>query len=84
MFAILGVGLPLATAASANAQRRYYRTRSGQTVYYKKPNVYRRHRKAFNVGGGALGGALIGGLIGGKKGALIGAGAGAGGGYIFH
>ena len=84
MFAILGVGLPLAAATSVEAQTRYYRTRSGKIIYYKKPNVYRRHRKAFNVGGGALGGALIGGLIGGKKGALIGAGAGAGGGYIFH
>jgi hypothetical protein len=50
--------------------------RSGQ------PNVYDRHRKAINIGGGAAAGAVIGAIIGGRKGALIGAGAGAVGGVI--
>ena len=81
MFLMLAVGLPFATATTVDAQTRVRRHRTTY-YYYKKPNVYRRHRKAFNIGGGALGGAIIGGLIGGRKGALIGAGAGAGGGYL--
>lgn len=81
MLMMLAIMLPLA-ASTSFAQTRYYRTRSGRTVYYKKPNVYRRHRKAFNIGGGAVGGAIIGGLIGGRKGALIGGAAGAGTGAI--
>jgi Glycine zipper len=47
-----------------------------------RPNVYERHRKAFNIGIGTGAGALIGALIGGRTGALIGAAAGAGGGYV--
>jgi hypothetical protein len=83
MFLLLAVMVPLATATNADAQtRRYYSSRTGRYYYYKKPNVYRRHRKAFNIGGGALGGALIGALIGGKRGAGIGALAGAGTGYL--
>ncbi len=81
MVMMLAIMLPLA-ASTTFAQTRYYRTRSGRIVYYKKPNVYRRHRKAFNIGGGAVAGALIGGLIGGKKGVVIGGLAGAGGGAL--
>ena len=60
MFLMLAVMMPLATATTADAQTRRYRTRTARYYYYKKPNVYRRHRKAFNIGGGALGGAIIG------------------------
>lgn len=49
---------------------------------YKRPNVYDRHRKAINIGGGAVAGAVLGAVLGGKKGALIGAAVGAGGGAI--
>ena len=70
MMAIMAVMVPLA----ANAQTRNY---------YKKPNVYDRHRKSINIGAGGAGGALLGALIGGKKGAVIGALLGAGGGAIF-
>ncbi len=76
------VMLPLA-ATTSFAQTRYYRTRSGQVVVYKRPNFYRRHRKSINIGGGTLAGLLVGGLIGGRKGALIGGLAGAGGGAYF-
>ena len=82
MLALLAITLPLA-ASSANAQtRRYYNKRTHTWTVVKKPNFYRRHRKAVNIGAGAAAGALVGGLIGGKKGALIGGGAGAGGGYL--
>ena len=82
ILAIIAMILPLA-ASSANAQtRRYYNAKTHTWTVVKKPNFYRRHRKAVNIGAGTAGGALIGGLIGGKKGALIGAGAGAGTGYI--
>ncbi len=82
MLMVLGIMIPLA-ATSADAQtKRYWNSRTKRWVYYKKPNVYRRHRKAFNIGGGALAGALVGGLIGGKKGVAIGGLAGAGGGYL--
>lgn len=80
MFAIL---IPM-TATAVSAQTRYYRTRDGRVVAVKRPNVYQRHRKAFNIGGGAVGGALIGGLIGGRKGVAIGGLAGAGGGALFN
>ncbi|MGB7202100.1 MAG: hypothetical protein WBD16_07515 [Pyrinomonadaceae bacterium] len=50
---------------------------------YKRPNVYRRHRKAFNIGIGTGIGMLVGGMLGGKKGLAIGGLAGAGGGAIF-
>ena len=79
MLALLAIILPL-SASSANAQtRRYYNKRTHTWTVVKKPNFYRRHRKAVNIGAGAAAGALVGGLIGGKKGALIGGGAGAGG-----
>jgi hypothetical protein len=82
MLALLAIILPMA-ASSANAQtRRYYNKRTHTYYYAKKPNFYRRHRKAVNIGAGTAAGAIVGGLIGGKKGALIGAGAGAGTGYI--
>lgn len=82
MFLLLAVGLPFATASTAEAQTR--RVRRSRTVYYyyKKPNFYRRHRKAINIGVGTGIGALVGGLIGGRRGAGIGALAGAGGGYL--
>ena len=69
----MAVVIPFA-ATSANAQT---------TRYYKKPNVYQRHRNLINIGIGTAAGAIIGGLIGGKKGALIGAGAGAGGSALY-
>lgn len=72
-----------AFAGSVEAQTRYYRTRSGRVVVVKRPNFYRRHRKAINIGAGAGAGALVGGLLGGKKWALIGGLAGAGGGALF-
>ena len=78
MFAVM---VPL-TATTAVAQARYYRTANGHIYYLKRPNYYRRHRKAINIGGGAVAGALLGGLIGGKKGVLIGGLAGAGGGAL--
>lgn len=78
-----------AMADTVSAQKRYYTNSRGQRVYtrnrttYKRPNVYRRHRKAFNLGIGTGVGALVGGLIGGKKGLVIGGLAGAGGGALF-
>ena len=75
--------MPFATATDAIGQTRRVHRRTHATYYYKKPNFYRRHRKAINIAGGAAGGALLGGLIGGRKGAGIGALAGAGGGYLF-
>lgn len=50
---------------------------------YKRPNIYRRHRKAFNIGIGTGIGMLVGGMLGGKKGLVIGGLAGAGGGALF-
>lgn len=82
VFLMLLVTVPLATSTAADAQTRRYSSRTHSYYYYKKPNVYRRHRKAFNIGGGALGGAIIGGLVGGKRGAGIGTLAGAGTGYL--
>jgi hypothetical protein len=83
MFLVLGVGLPLATASTTEAQTRvYYNRRTHRYYTYKKPNFYRRHRKAMNIGIGAGAGALVGGLIGGRKGVAIGGLAGAGGGYL--
>lgn len=89
MMAMLAVVLPLA-ATSADAQtRRYYNSRTGRyttvrraTTTYRRPNVYQRHRKAFNIGIGAASGLILGGLLGGRKGAAIGALGGAGGGYL--
>jgi outer membrane lipoprotein SlyB len=86
---LLGLGLLIpASATSASAatkavvDTRCYYNRSGRYVCYKKPNFYRRHRKAVNIGAGAVGGMVLGGLIGGRRGAAIGALAGAGGGYV--
>jgi uncharacterized protein YcfJ len=77
--------LPFASATTVDAQTRrsHVERRHSRYYYYKRQNFYRRHRKAVNIGAGAVGGAIIGGLIGGKKGAGIGALAGAGGGYLF-
>jgi len=82
MAMMLFVTLPLATATEVDAQTRVVR-RNGRYYYYKRPNFYRRHRKAINIGAGAGAGALVGGLAGGKKWAGIGALAGAGGGWLF-
>jgi hypothetical protein len=82
MAMMLFVMMPFATATDAVGQTRVVR-RNGRLYYYKRPNFYRRHRKAINIGAGTAGGAIIGGLIGGRKGAAIGGLAGAGGGYIF-
>ena len=83
IFLLLAVGLPFATASTTEAQTRvYYNRRTGRYYYYKKPNFYRRHRKAMNIGIGAGIGALAGGLIGGRRGVAIGGLAGAGGGYL--
>ena len=83
MAAMMAVAIP-ALAGSASAQTtRNYRSSNGSTYRYKKPNVYRRHRKAFNIGIGTGIGALVGGLIGGRKGVVIGGLAGAGGGALF-
>ena len=89
MAAILSIAVP------TFAQTRYYserRARQAATRYYApqqvyrtnsgQPNVYDRHRKAFNLAIGTGAGALLGALLGGKKGALIGAGAGLAGGAI--
>lgn len=67
-----------------NYDNTYYGNRYDNYRTYEsgRPNVYQRHRQAFNIGIGTGAGALIGALIGGKTGALIGAAAGAGGGYI--
>jgi hypothetical protein len=81
MLAMLAVIIPF-SATSAAAQTRYYNSRTGRYTYVKKPNFYRRHRKAINIGAGAVAGMVLGGLIGGKRGAGIGALAGAGGGYL--
>ena len=89
MALLLSVGLPFisesgSTSASAQVRThtRYYRDRRGRLIAVRRPGIYRRHRKAINIGGGALGGALVGGLLGGKKGAVIGGLAGAGTGAI--
>jgi len=79
---MLAIMIP-AMSGTAVAQRRYYTNRSRSSVTYKRPNIYRRHRKAFNIGLGTGVGLLVGGLLGGKKGAVIGGLAGAGGGAIF-
>jgi len=89
MALLISIGVPFvaetgSTTASAQimTRTRYYRDRRGRLVAVRRPGIYRRHRKAINIGGGALGGALVGGLLGGRKGALIGGLAGAGTGAI--
>lgn len=70
-------------ADTANAQTRRYASGRSNTIYVKRPNVYRRHRKAFNIGIATGAGMLVGGLLGGGKGVVIGGLAGAGGGALF-
>lgn len=89
MALVFSIGVPFiaespSTVATAQfrTHTRYYRDRRGRLVAVRRPGIYRRHRKAINIGGGALAGAVVGGLIGGRKGALIGGAAGAGTGAI--
>ncbi len=83
MAIMMAVAIPaLAETASAQSSRSYRSSRQSRVVY-KRPNVYRRHRKAFNIGIGTGIGALVGGLLGGRKGVVIGGLAGAGGGALF-
>jgi uncharacterized membrane protein len=81
MAIMMAVAIP-ALAQTTAAQTRYAASTRSRTVY-KRPNVYRRHRKVFNIGIGTGIGALVGGLLGGKKGVVIGGLAGAGGGALF-
>ncbi len=82
MAMVVGIAIPV-LAQSASAQTSRYASSNRSRVVYKKPNVYRRHRKAFNIGIGTGIGALVGGMLGGKKGLVIGGLAGAGGGALF-
>ena len=82
MFSMLAVMVPMMTVSTEAQTKRYYSSRTSST-YLKRPNVYRRHRKAFNIGIGTGVGMLVGGLLGGGKGAVIGGLAGAGGGALF-
>ena len=82
MFITLFASIGLIFASPGAAQTRTVRTRNGRTIVYKKPNFYRRHRKAINIGAGTGAGMLVGGLLGGKKGLVIGGLAGAGTGAI--
>jgi hypothetical protein len=83
MFAMLAVGIPLMSATPVAAQTRYYNPRTRTYTVIKKPNFYRRHRKAINIGAATGIGMLVGGLLGGRKGVVIGGLAGAGGGALF-
>ena len=83
MAIMMAVAIPV-FASTVAAQDRYYTTRDGRIIKVKRPNFYRRHRKAINIGGGTAAGMLVGGLVGGRKGLLIGGLAGAGGGALFH
>ena len=89
MALMMGIGIPFiaetsTTTASAQimTRTRYYRDSRGRLVAVRRPGIYRRHRKAINIGVGTLGGAVVGGLLGGRKGALIGGLAGAGTGAL--
>ena len=82
MLATFAVTIPL-MAEPVQAQTRRAVLRNGQVVYVKRPNFYRRHRKAINIAAGTGIGMLVGGLLGGKKGLVIGGLAGAGGGALF-
>lgn len=90
MMSLLAVMLPLlatdASAASVNVSAsgpsRCYNRRTRTYYLCKKPNFYRRHRKAINIGAGTGIGMLVGGLLGGRKGVVIGGLAGAGGGAL--
>lgn len=79
---MLGVTIPV-LATSATAQTRYASSRTRSARIYHRPNFYRRHRKAINIGVGTGAGLLVGGLIGGRRGAAIGGLAGAGGGWYY-
>ena len=82
MAIMMAAAVPI-LAETASAQTRRYNSRTRTYTTYKKPNFYRRHRKAINIGAGVGIGALVGGLLGGKKWALIGGLGGAGGGALF-
>lgn len=89
MVALMSIVLPMstsalaATSASAKGETRcYYNSRTRRYTCYKRPNFYRRHRKAMNIGIGTGIGMLVGGLVGGKKGLVIGGLGGAGGGAL--
>ncbi|MEO6654758.1 MAG: hypothetical protein ABIO36_01610 [Pyrinomonadaceae bacterium] len=83
MAIMMAVAIP-ALAGSADAQtRRYYNSSTRTYSTYKRPNIYRRHRKAFNIGIGTGVGMLVGGLLGGRKGVVIGGLGGAGGGALY-
>jgi hypothetical protein len=98
MTMLVAVMLPFATATNAEAyagcprhhRAAHRRTRTTTTnsyryasAYYKKPNVYQRHRRLFNTAIGAGAGALVGGLLGGRRGAGIGILGGALGSQVF-
>lgn len=83
MVTVLSIMIPMMSTSVAAQNNCYYNSRTGRYTCYKKPNFYRRHRKAINIGLGTGAGALVGGLLGGKKWALIGGLAGAGGGALF-
>lgn len=83
LVSMFSVMIPALAVDSQAQTRRYYTSRSSRVVKVKRPNVYRRHRKAFNIGIGTGIGMLVGGLLGGKKGVVIGGLAGAGGGALF-
>lgn len=76
MMAMLFIAVPLASNAQTRNERRTRRQYS--TSNDERPNFYRRHRNAVNIGVGTGAGALIGAIAGGKKGAGIGALVGAG------
>ena len=82
MAIMMAVAVPVFGTSASGQTRRYYNSRTRSYTTYKRPNVFRRHRKAFNIGIGTGVGALVGGLIGGKKGLVIGGLAGAGGGAL--
>ena len=79
MMAMIFIAMP----TSADAQRRYYRTRTTTTRTVNRPSFYRRHRNIINMGIGTGAGALIGALVGGKRGAGWGALAGLGGSALY-
>lgn len=83
MVIMIGVAIPVFAETATAQTTRYYNSRTGTYTTVKRPNFYRRHRKAFNIGIGTGLGALVGGLLGGKKGLVIGGLAGAGGGAYF-
>ena len=83
MAIVFAVTVPMFTTTAVAQTTRSYSSRTRSYTTYKRPNVYRRHRKAFNIGVGTGVGMLVGGLLGGRKGVVIGGLAGAGGGALF-